>query len=130
MNEDEYNEQCALIEWCKLSEGKYPELKLIHASANGGKRHIATAVKLKKSGVKAGVPDLFLPVPRGSQHGLFIEMKKQKRKGSYPRLEESQKTWLTQLQEQGYATWVAYGAEDAKAAITSYLKGIALLTKE
>jgi len=34
-----------------------------------------TAQKLKKEGVKRGIPDIFLPCARGGSHGLFIEMK-------------------------------------------------------
>ena len=28
-------------------------------------------------GVKSGVPDLMLPIPKGGYHGLFIELKKE-----------------------------------------------------
>ena len=45
---------------------------------NGGSRNKLEASNLKKQGVKAGVPDLFLPVGRGSYHGLFIELKSAK----------------------------------------------------
>ena len=35
---------------------------------NGGSRHPAEAARLKAQGVKAGVPDLCIPVARGSQN--------------------------------------------------------------
>ena len=41
----------------------------------GGKRDAKTATILKRQGVKAGVPDLHLPVARGGYHGLYIELK-------------------------------------------------------
>lgn len=39
------------------------------------KRDKATAVALKRQGVKAGVPDICLPVARNGYHGLHIELK-------------------------------------------------------
>ena len=58
MRDLEYQEQCALFQWAALNEKKYPELRLLYASANGGKRNIVVAAKLKKSGAKAGIPDI------------------------------------------------------------------------
>jgi len=72
----EHQEQCALMRMCRLHERKYPGLELIHSIPNGGARHIAVAAKLRAEGVRAGVPDIFLPVPRGSAHGLYIELKR------------------------------------------------------
>ena len=66
-----------LLNGSAYASGKYPELELMYAIPNGGKRHIHTAVVLKQTGVKSGVPDIFLPVRRG-KHGLFIEMKRKK----------------------------------------------------
>jgi hypothetical protein len=71
----EHSEQKSLITWCDLNRKNYPGLEWIFAIPNGGKRNIITAKKLKAEGVKPGVFDLFLPVPRGIYHGLFIEMK-------------------------------------------------------
>lgn len=62
-------EQQAFVQWF---EAQYPGV-LIYAVPNGGNRHIATAVRLKKEGVKAGVPDLHIPEWR-----LRIEMKRQR----------------------------------------------------
>ena len=45
-------------------EGRHPQLALIFAIPNGGKRHIGTARKLKAEGVRSGVPDIFLACPR------------------------------------------------------------------
>jgi|GEM_PF-5137145 len=43
---------------------------------NGGRRNKAEAAKLKAMGVRKGIPDLFLPIPRQGYHGLYIETKK------------------------------------------------------
>lgn len=68
-------EQQALFQWAAYNETIIPELKLLHAIPNGGKRYKATAVRLKKEGVRSGVPDVFLPVARHDKHGLYVEMK-------------------------------------------------------
>lgn len=64
----EHWEQVQLFEWSE----NLPELKLMHAIPNGGKRDIRVALKLKEEGVKPGVPDIFLPLSRGGKHGLYI----------------------------------------------------------
>lgn len=114
----EHQEQAALIKLCKLNEKKYPELALLFAVPNGGVRHIGTAVKLKAEGVKSGVPDLFLPVPRGKYHGLFIEMKAAKGK-----LSINQSWWISALSATGYRVEVCYGWESAAKVIEDYLGG-------
>lgn len=74
------------------------------------------AANLKRQGVKAGVPDLCLPVTRGRYHGLYIEMKYGKNKTS-----EEQNKWLDALAWQGYAVAVCYGWEKAQELIVKYL---------
>ena len=66
----EAEHQAALFRWASLVSLRLPELRLLFAVPNGGHRHRAVAARLKDEGVKAGVPDLFLPVPRGAFHGL------------------------------------------------------------
>lgn len=116
MKSIESQEQCALMEWAELAVKSHPELELLHHIPNGGKRNIATAARLKKEGVKAGVPDLFLPAPKGKWHGLYIEMKALK--GT---LSENQRWWIDKLKKQGYCVVVCYGWEAAKDTIICYL---------
>lgn len=112
----ESTEQQALFEWAEIAAKKTPELRLLHAIPNGGKRHISTAVRLKKEGVKAGVPDICLPVPCGEYHGLYIEMKVGRNKPS-----ANQKWWIEQLQKQGYRVEVCYSWGEAVKVITEYM---------
>lgn len=114
----EHDEQKALFEWSSLCMRKYPELVLMFAVPNGGARNIVVARKLKAEGVKAGVPDVFLPVARGRHHGMAIEMK---RVGG--RASGEQKAWLKALEEQGYYTAICEGWEAAKNEIERYLNG-------
>ena len=113
----EEQEQAAVIEWTIIMDKQLPELRLLFHVPNGAERHPAVAAKLKKQGVKAGVPDLFLPVARGGWHGLFVEMKK--RKGG--RVSDAQKQWISDLEGEMYRCVVANGAEEACDAIFKYL---------
>lgn len=112
-------EQITLFRWAAFMESKMPELKFLFHIPNGGKRGKAEAARFKAAGVKAGIPDLFLPVPRGKYAGLFIELKKQ---GG--RLSLNQKIWINNLERQGYCTRVCYGWEQAAETIQKYLKEV------
>ena len=115
----EDDEQKTVMEWAMLMSRQFPELELLHHIPNGGSRHPAEAQKLKAMGVKAGVPDLFLPVARGGAHGLWVEMKR--RKGG--KLSPDQKAWIEALTAQHYTVIVAHGADEACDAIYQYLEG-------
>jgi hypothetical protein len=110
-------EQAKLVEWADLNRGQYPELSLLHAIPNGGYRNITTATRLKAEGVRAGVPDLCLPVARGGYYGLYIELKA---KGG--RVQGNQREWLQQLTAQGYKAVVAFGFNEAREIIEEYLR--------
>lgn len=114
----EAREQAALIRWSQLQSVKYPELELLYHIPNGGSRHIAEAAQLKRQGVKSGVPDLCLPVPRGSYAGLYIELKAGKNKPT-----DAQRKWLEQLTQQGYRAITCWGWEAARDEIMRYLEG-------
>lgn len=113
----EGEEQAALFDWAYLQRNTYPELDLLFHIPNGGSRNRLEAANLKRQGVKAGVPDLCLPVARGGFHGLYIEMKYEKNKPT-----ENQNEWMNALQNQGYAVAVCYSWEQASKVITDYFK--------
>lgn len=113
----EGEEQAALFDWAYLQRNTYPELDLLFHIPNGGSRNRLEAANLKQQGVKAGVPDLCLPVARGGFHGLYIEMKYGKNKPT-----ENQNEWMNALQNQGYAVAVCYSWEQASKVITDYFK--------
>lgn len=110
----EHAEQVALFAWAE----HLPELKLMHAIPNGGKRDIRTAAMLKAEGVKPGVPDIFLPIPRGGKHGLYIELKRRK----YGRVTPEQAAWIDALCRQGYQCAVCHGWEAARDEIIEYMQ--------
>lgn len=94
-------------------------LNLLYHVPNGGSRHKAEAGRLRAEGVKAGVPDLCLPVARGQYHGLYIELKRQR--GG--RTSDHQSEWLDALSAQGYKAALCYGWEQAAGTIIEYLTG-------
>jgi TPR repeat protein len=112
----EADEQAALFTWAKLQESTYPELSLMYAIPNGGSRHVIEAANLKRQGVKAGVPDICLPVLKGHYAGLYIELKVGKNKVS-----EKQSAWIEKLRNYGHKAEVCYGWEEAKDVIINYL---------
>lgn len=109
----EHLEQVTLIAWYRRTYKN----ELLVAIPNGGKRHIKTAMTMKKEGVSKGFPDLFLPVPNSAYHGLFIEMKRQK--GGT--LSKEQKAWIEYLNSVGYQAVVCKGFLEAKEVIECYL---------
>ena len=113
----EGQEQATLMSWAGMQSCVYPELGLLFHIPNGGGRSKAEAGRFKAEGVKAGVPDLFLPVPRGESHGLFIELKRLDG-GS---VSKAQKEWIAQLREQGYRAEVCKGWEAASRVLLEYL---------
>lgn len=109
----EAQEQAVLFAWAAY----FPELRWMYAVPNGGYRNPKEAAHLKAQGVKAGVADICLPLPRGKYHGLYIELKVGKNKPT-----EKQVEFLTAVSHAGYAAVVCYGAADAIDVISQYLR--------
>ena len=113
----EANYQQQVVEWARWAHrsGKYPNLDLLHCSLNGVKLSALQATKSKQQGMLSGVPDLFLPVPIGAYHGLFIEMKSDK-----GRLSTNQTWFLSKVELLGYKIAVCYSANEAIKTIENY----------
>jgi hypothetical protein len=109
----------AVVEWADRQAAASPDLALLFHPPNGGSRHIAEATKLKAMGVRKGVPDLLLPVPRADKSGLALELK-----SPSGRLRPTQAWWLDQLQGQAWAVAVAWTFSEARHVIQQYLAGI------
>lgn len=113
----EAEEQVALFRWAAdFAKIKYPELDLLYHVPNGGSRNAIEARHLRQQGVKAGVPDMCLPVARGKWHGLYIELKAGKNKTT-----QLQDMWLENLRKQGYVAEVCYGWRQAAEVLEVYL---------
>jgi len=107
--------QKALFAWV-AQQTDYPELKLAFSIPNGGLRDKVTAARLKAEGCKAGVWDIFLPVPRGQWHGLFIEMKVGNNK-----LTRAQAKFRFDLID-NYRLMICYSWDEARDGMLRYMK--------
>jgi hypothetical protein len=114
---EEYDIQVALCRWCDSVAVLGGDVARYIASANEGKRDIRAAARLKRQGVRAGIPDLFWPAPRGDHAGLWIELK---RPGG--RLTDSQIDWLEYLNDRGYDARVCYGLQEAIDVVAAYFE--------
>lgn len=117
----EHAEQCAVIAWADLQayDNEHKIGAFLFAIPNGGQRNKITAARLKAEGVRAGVPDLFLAIPRAPYSGLFIEMKRSKKSLSKVSKEQREKQEL--FERMGYKVVVCYGADEAFYEIKTYL---------
>lgn len=114
----EHTIQCAFFEWAGYAKAEHPELKLLFAIPNGGHRYKAVAGKIKAEGVKRGVPDVCLPVPRGGYNALWIEFKT-----PTGRLTEVQQGWRQRLEQCGGCYHVCRSAGEAIDRVRAYLGG-------
>lgn len=101
----------------KLFNLQYPQ----HAGdyfaiPNGGLRNKRVAYKLKLEGVKPGVFDAFLSVPRATYAGLWIEFKTAK-----GRLSQEQKQFKERMENNGYKCEVAKSIDEFARITNAYL---------
>ena len=113
----ETQEQKAVIQfWAIYAKGKKLDERLLMHTANERKTSPRQGAQLKAMGVRAGWPDLFLAMPAGDYHGLFIEMK-----AKHGKLSDAQKELHPILREQGYLVVVCYGALEAMDMLKRYV---------
>jgi hypothetical protein len=116
----EHQEQSAVVDWWDVACKGYglPHFALF-AVPNGAffGSGYATAAKLKKEGMRKGILDLVLAVPRDQFHGLFIEMK-------YGSNTPTPEQWKVKeyLEKAGYCCSIHWSADEAIKAIKEYLQ--------
>lgn len=115
MNHLEDDEQAALFQWA----AHYPVLQWMHSVPNGGNRKPREAARLKRQGVRSGVYDIFLPLPVGVYHGLYVEMKRSK---GQTRVTTNQREFGAYAASHGYLCAICYGTEEAIEVIKDYAK--------
>ena len=114
----EGQEQAALMIELRI---RMPDVAdLIFHVPNGGHRVKAVAAKLKAQGVKAGIPDLVLPMARGGFFGLYIEFKATPPNDAA--ISSSQHERIRKLNAQGYLAVVCRGHFDTMEQIRAYLR--------
>ena len=112
----ETHEQQAFINYCDWKG--YREKYVIAAVPNQRKVNIATGLRFKREGVLAGMPDVFVAVPRGNVPGLWFEFKFGKNKCSPEQLRVHKL-----LRSAGYTVVVVWSSEEAINALERYLNG-------
>lgn len=115
-------EQAALFSWADIAAWGEPRalpLALMFAVPNGGHRHPATAARLKATGVRAGVPDVCLPVRSadGAFIGLWLELKR----ADGGRVSKAQTWWHGELRAAGHRVEVARGWQAAAEVVCEHL---------
>lgn len=122
----EHAEQVIVVDWLDhIASRRWPHLAVLDgrltwfAVPNGGQRNVIVATRLKREGVRAGVPDLAIMIPRGGHGALFVEMKALK--GG--RASKAQKEWHWALRSMGYRVEVCRGSAAAIEMIETYLNG-------
>jgi hypothetical protein len=119
----ENQEQRALVKWIRMQ----PRIRdYVVKLNNEGARTVAQSWNLKLMGMNPGASDLFLayPSPNGRFHGLWLEVKRNKK---YTESEMKTETWMRQAEfilrmvDVGYAGYFCFGWENGKRIIEEYL---------
>ena len=105
--------QIDCFKWIRLA---YPWL-IAFAVPNGGKRNLLEAVDLKRQGVLAGIPDIFIAFPCKGYHGIFIELKTTKNA-----LSPEQALMIEKLTHQGYYCSVCRSQKDFEETVNWYVR--------
>ncbi|WP_026803623.1 VRR-NUC domain-containing protein [Aliarcobacter lanthieri] len=108
----EHQEQSLVIQYCNLRK-----IPIFHIP-NGSYKSLTARVRAKKEGLVSGIPDLMIPMPSKTYHGLFIEMKRVKNS----KVSVQQLKWIELLNKQGYKAIVCYGSSAAIKEIDNYIK--------
>ena len=112
----EHYEQVALFQWAAMSLQAHPELDLMYAIPNAARRSPRQGAWMKAEGMKAGVPDVHLPVARGPYIGLWIELKAGNNKPT-----QQQALRIAALREAGHRCEICYSWDAARSVIEEYL---------
>lgn len=113
----EHEEQAIFVAWARRNSFQYPELDMLYAIPNGARMRMSQARKMKEEGLRAGVPDMCLPIARQGYHGLYYEMKFGRNKPS-----AEQSSFIRRLIVQGYHAVVCYCADEAIEITKKYLE--------
>lgn len=124
----EDKEQEAVIEWASWHQTPDGHSIADHLIAipNEGKRSGKLGKAMKRRGLTPGASDLFLAIPRGTMHGMWIEMKKQRQhfrgqKEAENAFSKDQRGFQSLMRTMQYEVACCYGAEEAINRICTYL---------
>ena len=112
--------QGSCVKWFRYQYSEYKDL--LFAIPNGlpifdKELRVKIYNRLNKEGLKAGVPDLFLALPRGIYHGVFIEIKYDS-----DRLRKVQADMIRDLESENYKCIIVRSLEEFIEEINSYMR--------
>ena len=84
--------------------------------ANERKTSKQQGLRLKKKGVKRGVPDVLIFEPKGIYYGLAIELKIKPNKPTNNQLE-----WLQSLSDRNWKSYCAYNIDEVIEIVEKYI---------
>ena len=123
-NRKEESLQIAVARYLRL---QYPNIIFRSDTAAGIKLTMGQAVKNRAMQSGRGFPDMFIAYPNNGYHGLFLELKKDRKEvylqdGSISRNKhiQEQLSILNKLREVGYMAEFACGFDEAKSIIDNY----------
>ena len=114
------NLQAGCVKWFRYQYSEYKDL--LFAIPNGlpifdKELRVKIYNRLNREGLKAGVPDLFLALPRGIYHGAFIEIKYDS-----DELRKKQADMIRALEQQNYKCVVVRSVDEFIEIIDEYLR--------
>ena len=114
----EHREQVAIMHWWRMQHNYYglPLVALLSVPNAGMGRNAIQGARLKAEGVRAGVSDLFLAVPRHGKAGAWIEVK-----AIGGRESDVQAEFQTEMRRLGYRAVTVYGADEAIRFLKDYI---------
>lgn len=112
--------QGSCVKWFRYQYSEYKDL--LFAIPNGlpifdKELRVKIYNRLNKEGLKAGVPDLFLALPRGIYHGAFIEIKYDS-----DRLRKVQADMIRELESENYKCIIVRSLDEFIEQINEYMR--------
>ena len=116
ISHEEADIQSEFFAQAKIFFPRIPE-KLLFAVPNGGSRNKLEAINLKRQGVKSGVSDVLLLIPKGGFASLCLEFKTKTGKQS-----DEQKEFQKQAENCGSKYVIVRSVKEAIEKVREYLK--------
>lgn len=116
VSHEEADIQSEFFAQAKIFFPRIPE-KLLFAVPNGGSRNKLEAINLKRQGVKSGVADVLLLIPKGGFASLCLEFKTKTGKQS-----PEQKEFQKQAEKCGSKYVIVRSVKEAIEKVREYLK--------
>lgn len=111
----EDHEHYVVVQWCDAKG-----IDVFHVPNSTWTKSVMVRTKNTLLGVRAGIPDLWVPIPNVGL--VVIEMKRKKETGKTNYPTPAQRAWIEKLNKvPGIQAFVCYGANEAIKVIESYL---------